>query len=104
VELATEEQERLLKTLKTLANQTRLKIIASLAKEPKHAYALAKELGVSYPLAHLHLKGLRKMGLVEEIREELKTEGLPTVKTYAPVEFKLTLTPEYIRDLFQEED
>jgi DNA-binding transcriptional ArsR family regulator len=40
----------LVKTLKAIANPMRLKIIASLASESKHAYALVKELGLSYPL------------------------------------------------------
>ncbi len=88
--------------MKALANQIRLNMIASLAEKPKHAYALAKELGLSYPLAHLHLKGLRKMELVEEIKEEQRAEGLPTVKTYAPTQFELILTPESIRDIFAE--
>lgn len=99
--MGEDRQELLLKTLKALANPTRLKIIASLAEEPKHAYALSKELGLSYPLTYLHLKGLRKMGLVVEVKEEKRAAGLPTVKTYAPVEFKLVLTPEYIREVYQ---
>jgi ArsR family transcriptional regulator len=98
--LSEDRQQQLVKTLKALANPVRLRIIASLAEEPKHAYALAKELGLSYPLTHLHLKGLRKIGLVEEIRQELRAEGLPTVKTYAPAEFELILTPERIREVF----
>lgn len=98
--MSEKRQQTLVKTLKALANPTRLRMIALLAEEPMHAYALAKEMGISYPLTHLHLKGLRKMGLVEEIREELKAEGLPTVKTYAPAEFELVLTPESIREVF----
>ena len=42
------------------------------------------------------------MGLIEEIKEERKTEGLPTVKIYAPVDFELILTPESIRSIFNE--
>lgn len=100
--MSEDRREKLVKTLKALANPIRLSMIASLAEEPKHAYALAKELGLSYPLAHLHLKGLRKMELVEEIEEERRAEGLPTVKTYAPAQFELVLTPESIRDIFAE--
>lgn len=98
--MSEDRQQQLVKTLKALANPVRLRIIASLAEEPKHAYALAKELGLSYPLTHLHLKGLRKIGLVEEIRQEIRAEGLPTVKTYAPAAFELVLTPEEIREVF----
>ena len=100
--MSNKGQQTLLKTLKALANPIRLRIIASLAEKPKHAYALAKELGLSYPLTHLHMKGLKKMGLIEEIKEERKKEGLPTVKIYAPVDFELILTPESIRNLFNE--
>jgi len=56
------ELEKLVKTLKALAYPLRFKMIAKLAEEPQHAYALAKNLGISYPLAHLHLKGLKKLG------------------------------------------
>jgi ArsR family transcriptional regulator len=90
----------MVKVLKALANPIRLKMIASLYDEPKHLYALAKELGLPYPLAHLHLNGLKKLGLVKEIREEKKVKGLPSVKYYAPSEFKLVLTPESIRDIY----
>lgn len=94
--------QTLVKTLKALSNPIRLRIIASLAEEPKHAYALAKEMGLSYPLTHLHLKGLRKLGLIREIEQDKRTEGRPT-RTYAPVEFELHLTPEKIRDTVTEE-
>lgn len=99
--MSEDRQQELVKTLKALSNPTRLKIIASLTNEPKHAYALAKELGLSYPLTHLHLKGLRKINLVKQIRQELRAEGLPTKKIYAPAEFELILTPEKIRDVFK---
>ena len=100
--MGEDRQQKLVKTLKALANPIRLKIIASLTDEPKHAYALAKELGLSYPLTHLHLKGLRKIGLVEEIRQEVTAEGLPTKKTYSPAEFELVLTPASIYEVFKE--
>ena len=95
-----DQRQELVKTLKALANPIRLKMIASLYEEPKHLYALAKELGLPYPLAHLHLKGLKKMGLIKGIREEERVKGMPTVKYYAPSDFELTLTPRSIRDIF----
>jgi ArsR family transcriptional regulator len=90
----------MVKILKALANPIRLKMIASLYEEPKHLYALAKELGLPYPLAHLHLKGLKKLDLVKEIREERKVKGLPTKKYYAPSDFELVLTPKNIWDIY----
>ena len=100
----SEERERMVRTLKALANPIRLRMIASLSESPKHLYALAKELGLSYPLAHLHLKALRRLGLVREIREERKAEGLPSVKYYAPAPFKLILSPESIREIWEERE
>ncbi|MGQ9530580.1 MAG: hypothetical protein ACUVTC_03985, partial [Candidatus Bathycorpusculaceae bacterium] len=67
----------------------------------KNVYVLAKELGLPYPLAYLHLDGLKKLGLVKEIKEEKKVEGLPTVKYYAPSDFKFVLTPADIHRLFK---
>jgi DNA-binding transcriptional ArsR family regulator len=101
--LSEDGPQRLVKTLKALANPIRLKLIASLEKEPKHAYALAKEMSLSYPLTHLHLKGLRKLGLIEEIRQETRAEGRPLTKIYTPARFELVLTPESIREIMEEE-
>lgn len=95
------QQQEMVKILKALANTIRLRMIASLHEEPKNIYALAKELGLSYPLAHIHLKGLRKLGLVKEVREVQQAEGLPSIKFYAPSNFELILTPENIRRKFQ---
>lgn len=94
------ESEELVRVLKALSNPIRLKMIASLNSEPKNIYALAKELGLPYPLAHLHLNGLKKLGLVREIREEKKVEGLPTVKYYSPSEFRFVLTPQNIENVY----
>jgi ArsR family transcriptional regulator len=94
------ESEELVRVLKALSNPIRLKMIASLNSEPKNIYALAKELGLPYPLAHLHLNGLKKLGLVREIREEKKVEGLPSVKYYSPSEFRFVLTPQNIQNVY----
>jgi len=95
------ENREMVKILKALANPIRLKMIASLYEEPRNVYALAKELNLPYPLAYLHLNGLKKLGLVREVREEKKVEGLPTVKYYAPSEFNFVLTPKNIHKLFK---
>lgn len=96
------ESKEMVKILKALANPVRLKMIASLYEKPKNVYALAKQLNLPYPLAYLHLGGLKKLGLVKEIREEKKVEGLPTVKYYAPSDFQFVLTPKKICELFAE--
>jgi DNA-binding transcriptional ArsR family regulator len=94
------ESKELVRVLKALSNPIRLKMIASLYSEPKNIYALAKELGLAYPLAYLHLNGLKKLGLVREIREEKKVEGLPTIKYYSPSDFRFVLTPQKIENLY----
>ena len=98
------ENRSLVKVLKALANPIRLKMIASLNSEPKNVYGLSKELGLPYPLAYLHLGGLKKLGLVKEIREEKKVQGLPSVKYYAPSDFELILTPDNIEKFLKKEE
>lgn len=97
------KSKEMVNILKALANPTRLKMVASLYEKPKNVYILAKELNLAYPLAYLHLNGLKRLGLVKEIREEKKVEGLPTVKYYSPSDFKFVLTPKTIQKLFQKE-
>ena len=92
------ELENLVKTLKALANPLRLRMIAKLAEEPQHAYALAKNLGISYPLAHLHLKGLKKMGLIKELKKQNRSDVLPAVKIYSPTNFELIINPHMIQE------
>jgi ArsR family transcriptional regulator len=94
------ENKEMVKMLKALANPIRLRMIASLYENPKNVYALAKELNLPYPLAYLHLGGLKKLGLVKEIREEKKVEKLPSIKYYAPSDFRLVLTPQNIQKMF----
>ncbi len=98
------EKQKMVKMLKALANPIRLKMIASLHEKPKNVYALAKELEIPYPLAHLHLNGLKKLGLVKEVRAEQKVKGLPSVKYYAPSKFEIVLTPETIGKLYAESE
>jgi len=97
------KSREMVNVLKALGNPIRLKMVASLYEKPKNIYILAKELNLAYPLAYLHLNGLKKLGLVKEIREEKKVEGLPTVKYYSPSDFKFILTPQNIQKLFQKE-
>ena len=97
------KSKEMVSILKALANPIRLKMVASLYEKPKNVYILAKELNLPYPLAYLHLDGLKRLGLVKEIREEKKAERLPTVKYYSPSDFRFVLTPQNIQKLFQKE-
>jgi ArsR family transcriptional regulator len=96
-----EDAGQMVKKLKALANPLRLKIIASLCEKPKTVYTLAKELNLPYPLVHLHLTGLKKLGLIREVKVEKRKEGLPPARYYAPTDFKLVLTPKEIEELFR---
>ena len=97
------KSKEMVSILKALANPIRLRMVASLYEKPKNVYTLAKELNLAYPLAYLHLDGLKRLGLVKEIREEKKVEGLPSVKYYSPSDFRFVLTPQTIQKLFQKE-
>lgn len=93
--------KELLKLMKVMSNPVRIRIIASLEREPKHIYALAKELKLSYPLVHLYLESLEKAGLVAgrlsagEVDERER-------KTYHVLPFEFRLTPALLKKL--EED
>ncbi|MBX8639220.1 MAG: winged helix-turn-helix domain-containing protein [Candidatus Thermoplasmatota archaeon] len=95
MERVTSTQE-LLRIMKVMANPVRLRIIASLEREPKHIYALAKELKLSYPLVHLYLNSLEKAGLVTAVTET-GVEDERERKIYRISPFRIVLTPEMIR-------
>lgn len=91
------DTEEMVRLLKVLAHPLRLRILASLAEKPKSVYGLARELGKPYPLVHLYLSSLRRVGLVKTVRVERKTESLPPVRYYATEDFRIVVTPEVIR-------
>lgn len=96
-----DREKELVDKLKALANPLRLRMIARLHAEPKNVYTLAKEMGLSYPLTHLHVKRLRKLELVEEVRRVEQAEGMPSQKFYSPGDFELVISPETILDLYR---
>ncbi len=84
--------------MKVLANPVRLRIIASLERGPKHIYALAKELQLSYPLVHLYLESLEKAGLVSGVTETGREDERER-RTYMVSRFSIHLTPSLIEKL-----
>lgn len=88
--------------MKALSNPVRLSILGSLSQEPKHIYALAKELQLSYPLVHLYLESLEKVGLVEGTLGSGPSDQRER-KFYRLVPFKVELTPAILREMFKEE-
>ena len=84
--------DQLLAALAALANPHRLRIVAGLARDGRNYVSqLARELGISRPLLHLHLQKLEEAGLVTS-RLELSSDG-KALNYFDVVDFDLELTP-----------
>jgi predicted transcriptional regulator len=86
--------ERLLRILAALANPHRLRIIAALAEGRNYVSQLARDVGISRPLLHMHLQRLEAAGLVAGALE-LSDDG-KAMKYYEVTPFTVTLTPASI--------
>jgi len=86
--------DQLLKILAALANPHRLRIIAALSERRAYVSELARELGISRPLLHMHLQILEKAGLVIG-HHEVSAEG-KALRYYEVTEFDEQLTPKRI--------
>lgn len=87
--------DRLLAMLAALANPHRLRIIAALrAGGRNYVSQLAREIGISRPLLHLHLQKLEEAGLVES-QLELSGDG-KALNYFDVTDFGLELTPDAI--------
>ena len=82
--------DELLGTLAALANPIRLRILAQLAGGRDYVSHLAREIGVSRPLLHMHLQRLEKVGLVVGSLE-LSEDG-KALKFYEVSHFDVHLT------------
>lgn len=87
--------ERLLLMLAALDNPHRLRIIAVLASGGRNYISqLARDLGISRPLLHLHLQKLEHAGLVTS-QLELSHDG-KALNYFEASPFELRLTPASI--------
>jgi DNA-binding transcriptional ArsR family regulator len=84
----------LVRVLAALSNPHRLRIVATLAAGPVHVSGLAREVGLSRPLVHMHLKRLEAAGLVTG-RLELSDDG-KALRFYEVAPFAIDLTPELV--------
>ena len=86
--------------LSALANPHRLRIVAALASGGRNYVSqMARELGISRPLLHLHLQKLESAGLV---RSELEVAEDGKARNYFTVEpFDIDLTPAAIAEAVQ---
>jgi DNA-binding transcriptional ArsR family regulator len=89
--------DQLLVMLAALANPHRLRIIAALAVGGRNYVSqLARELGISRPLLHLHLQKLEGAGLVTS-QLELSVDG-KALNYFEVRSFDFELTPAVIAD------
>jgi DNA-binding transcriptional ArsR family regulator len=92
--------DQLLAVLAALANPHRLRVIAALASGGRNYVSqLAREIGISRPLLHLHLQKLEEAGLVTS-RLELSKDG-KALNYYEVSDFALLLTPLAIAEAAQ---
>jgi ArsR family transcriptional regulator len=80
----------LVEMLAALANPIRLRIVATLAVGRDYVSHLAREIGVSRPLLHMHLQRLEAAGLIAG-SFELSADG-KAMKFYEVTDFDLHLT------------
>jgi DNA-binding transcriptional ArsR family regulator len=91
------EGDRLLAGLAALANPHRLRIIAALHKNGRNYISqLAREIGISRPLLHLHLQRLEDAALVTS-KLELSQDG-KALNYFEVTEFVFHLTPASVAD------
>ena len=87
--------DRLLAALGALDNPHRLRVIAALVSGGRNYVSrLAREIGISRPLLHLHLQKLEEAGLVTS-RLELSSDG-KALNYYEVCDFAFQLTPSDI--------
>lgn len=86
------EGDALLRTLSALANPLRMRMLATLLTEgPAYVSQLARTVGISRPLLHLHLKKLEEAGLVTT-RREMSDSG-KALSFIDVVPFDIALSP-----------
>jgi len=89
--------DRLLDVLSALASPHRLRIIAALESGGRNYVSrLARDIGISRPLLHLHLNKLEQAGLVTS-HLELSHDG-KALNFYELTDFRMELTPSFIAD------
>jgi predicted transcriptional regulator len=87
--------ERLLIVFGALANPHRLRIIGVLnARGRRYVSQLAREIGISRPLLHLHLQKLEEAGLVSS-KLELSPDG-KALNYFEVTPFAIDVTPAII--------
>ena len=89
--------KEMVRVLKVLSVELRLQILVLLSERPRYAYELARELGISYPLVHLHLRALERAGLI--VSEYKVAEGGKLRRYYRVKDFRIEISPESLKKL-----
>ena len=84
-----QEGENLLALLGALANPLRLRIVAALGGGSTYVSQLARDLGISRPLLHMHLQKLEQAGVVVG-HHEVSDDG-KALRFYAVTDFSVVL-------------
>ena len=88
--------DELVEVLSALANPLRLRIIATLAEGRDYVSHLAREIGISRPLLHMHLQRLEAAGIVVGTLE-LSPDG-KAMKYFEVANFELHLSASAIAE------
>ena len=88
--------DELVELLAALANPIRMRIVARLAGGRQYVSQLAREIGVSRPLLHMHLQKLEAAGLVTGSLE-LSADG-KAMKYFEVTDFDVRLTAAALAD------
>lgn len=91
--------DELVEMLAALANPLRLRIVATLAGGRDYVSHLAREIGISRPLLHMHLQRLEAAGLIVGSLE-LSDDG-KAMKYYDVADFDLHLTAPALAEAAQ---
>lgn len=89
----------LVRVLAALSNPHRLRILAVLAGGRVHVSQLARDVGLSRPLVHVHLQRLEAAGLITG-HLELSDEG-KAMKFFEVNAFAISLTPKALAEAAQ---
>jgi DNA-binding transcriptional ArsR family regulator len=89
----------LVEILAALANPIRLRIMAKLAGGRDYVSHLAREIGISRPLLHMHLQRLEAAGLIVG-HLELSEDG-KAMKFYQVTDFDLCLSASALAEAAQ---
>ncbi|GAA2607062.1 winged helix-turn-helix domain-containing protein [Streptomyces axinellae] len=92
--IETPTGDELLKILAALGNPHRMRIVAALSQGRNYVSRLARDIGMSRPLLHMHLQRLEAAGLVVGTLE-LSDSG-KAMKFFEVAPFAYALTPEAI--------